>query len=727
MNYQCQSEDIKKMISSFRVQELQTLLVNYDKSKSGRKQELLMRANQLSHEMQGDPEFTRQIKDLYAKRNPTIQNPAAMLKQSSGSRTSSRSKGLPQEYIDAINYSPEINHRMDTYITAPHQQQQQQGLYQQSCGGPRHRREVPPPRQIHEPAIDFKQLPFYDLYKVLQEPTKLTIPDRTANQTANGKLKVSFVIDPNLPIDPKSLKSRLQVQLRFKLLNPNSKTPERLPPSIFVKLNDRVVQLPNLAPQTKAGDEPRYFNRPVNLTPFCSKNFKNKLAIKWNQNSPEKYAYCIHVVKPQTVDDLFNKLLQRGKRPALEAKQDIINKMQQDAESDVSTLSLEVSLICPLGKSRMQTPARPRSCTHLQCFDVRIFLMMNANRPSWMCPVCHKEANFTELQIDGYFSEIIEKSTEDEIEFNKDGSWKPKGKEVPMQVQHKSENVMDLSNFDSVGKCEPIDDQNKDEVIDLTETTDEEDNCPEPTINDASDKPSITNFLPSSPNNGQFSPSQQTTHHHQESRKHIRSPDPLRFPYQAADKYYGRANSPKIPTRHREERSYNRFSPLNTSSRHGYSRNSSVTNQPTSSSVAMETPPTPNHLNNNDVLIPVMSEDGPSHIPTVVTPTTNHMEEMFADGNFDQGSSSGRIGYPATQQQQQQPNLNSLLQQQFQFNFGGNNGFGTFPQATFAAAAAAPPFGGFGAGQGQGNVPNMGGTSPSNYFTNFRDTFNPFH
>ena len=44
---------------------------------------------------------------------------------------------------------------------------------------------------------------------------------------------------------------------------------------------------------------------------------------------------------------------------------------------------------------------------------------------------------------------------------------------------------MDLSNFDSVGKCEPIDDQNKDEVIDLTETTDEEDNCPEPTINDA--------------------------------------------------------------------------------------------------------------------------------------------------------------------------------------------------------------------------------------------------
>jgi len=731
MNYQCQSEDLKKMISSFRVQELQSLLLSYDKSKSGRKQELLMRANQLSHEMQGDPEFTRQVKDLYAKRNPTIQNPAAMLKQASGSRTSSRSKGntLPQEYIDAINYNPENNHRMDTYITNPHQQVTTQGMYQAAPQRHRHQQEIPqhlsPQHQMQDPLIKFKPLPFFDLYKVLIEPTKLLIPDRTTNQTANGKLKLSFMIDSNLPVEPKSMKSRLQVQLRFKLLNPSSKTPERLPPNIFVKLNERVVQLPNLAPQTKAGDEPRYFNRPVNLTTFCNKNIKNKLNIKWNQNSPEKYAYCVHVVKPQTVDDLFNKLLQRGKRPALEAKQDIINKMQQDAESDVSTLSLEVSVICPLGKCRMQTPARPRSCTHLQCFDVRTFLMMNANRPSWMCPVCHKEAQFTDLQIDGYFSEIIEKSKEDEIEFNKDGSWKPKGKEVPQQVQHRIENVLDLSSFENVGKCEPNDDQKQEEVIDLTNDTtdDEDDNC-NTAMNNASLDDPINALLSSSPNNDQFPPSQQITQqqHQQESR--MRSPsDALRFPQQSQP-YYASRNSPKIPSRHREERSYNRYSPMTTSSRHGYSRTSSVTNHSTSSAAALETPPTPNHHNNNDLLIPVITEEGngPNQIPTVVTPSNNPIEEIFSEGNFDQGSSSGRIGYPATQQQQQaqlQPNFLQLQQQAFQNTLLGNSfGFGN-QAASFAAAAAAPQFGGFAAAQPQGNVPNMGGTSPSRFFNDF--------
>ena len=72
-----------------------------------------------------------------------------------------------------------------------------------------------------------------------------------------------------------------RVEIEYKFYSKQVKLIKKL------QLNDRVVQLPNLAPQTKAGDEPRYFNRPVNLTPFCSKNFKNKLAIKWNQNSPE--------------------------------------------------------------------------------------------------------------------------------------------------------------------------------------------------------------------------------------------------------------------------------------------------------------------------------------------------------------------------------------------------------------------------------------------------------
>ena len=40
-----------------------------------------------------------------------------------------------------------------------------------------------------------------------------------------------------------------------------------------------------------------------------------------------------------------------------------------------------------------------------------------------MCPVCDKPAEFRHLQIDGYFTSILQKCTKDEIEFNDDGSW----------------------------------------------------------------------------------------------------------------------------------------------------------------------------------------------------------------------------------------------------------------------------------------------------------------
>ena len=55
-----------------------------------------------------------------------------------------------------------------------------------------------------------------------------------------------------------------------------------------------------------------------------------------------------------------------------------------------------------LGKMRMQVPCRASTCTHLQCFDAATFLMMNEKKPTWICPVCDKEAVFDKLLLDGY-------------------------------------------------------------------------------------------------------------------------------------------------------------------------------------------------------------------------------------------------------------------------------------------------------------------------------------
>lgn len=102
-------------------------------------------------------------------------------------------------------------------------------------------------------------------------------------------------------------------------------------------------------------------------------------------------------------------------------------KLKEDADCEIATTLLKVSLICPLGKMRMTTPCRASTCSHLQCFDASLYLLMNEKKPTWNCPVCDKKAFYENLVIDGYFQQVLEStflSLEDsEIQLHNDGSW----------------------------------------------------------------------------------------------------------------------------------------------------------------------------------------------------------------------------------------------------------------------------------------------------------------
>lgn len=101
--------------------------------------------------------------------------------------------------------------------------------------------------------------------------------------------------------------------------------------------------------------------------------------------------------------------------------------MNEDADSEIATTSLRVSLACPLGKMRMCTPCRASTCSHLQCFDASLFLQMNERKPTWNCPVCDKPALYDNLVIDGYFQEVLNSNKllpdVNEIQLLQDGSW----------------------------------------------------------------------------------------------------------------------------------------------------------------------------------------------------------------------------------------------------------------------------------------------------------------
>lgn len=65
--------------------------------------------------------------------------------------------------------------------------------------------------------------------------------------------------------------------------------------------------------------------------------------------------------------------------------------------------------MCPLGQTFIETPVMGPQCTHLQCFDLETFLLCNVRHPTWKCPVCGKDAQHSELVLDHFMKNILEK------------------------------------------------------------------------------------------------------------------------------------------------------------------------------------------------------------------------------------------------------------------------------------------------------------------------------
>ena len=93
----------------------------------------------------------------------------------------------------------------------------------------------------------------------------------------------------------------------------------------------------------------------------------------------------------------------------------------EDTELQIEN-TLKVSLTCPLIGTRIKYPGRGNNCSHIQCFDLLSYLMMNEKKPLWNCPVCQKKAH--ELHKDNLFVEILQDTqNKTEVTFQPDGSW----------------------------------------------------------------------------------------------------------------------------------------------------------------------------------------------------------------------------------------------------------------------------------------------------------------
>ncbi|GFG30941.1 hypothetical protein Cfor_04039 [Coptotermes formosanus] len=462
------------MVLSFRVSELQMLLGFAGRNKSGRKTELQARAVELLR-LRSTP-VQMKIKDLYKSIHKLVfevlifgsfyrqgqasglvplqqqqqqqqqpqTNPAAAASPSSTVASSTAGRDLQTVHNSAMQQHSQPQQRNTVYQQAGYtgqgadrQMQSTRGMYPNNLY--QYQPKASPPASaasnypVH-PDVRLKRLPFFDLMGELLKPSSL-VPQGTQRLQEGNFV---FHLTPQQATDIASsrdlrpgtkMEYAIQVQMRFCLLETSCEQDDCFPPGICVKVNGKMCPLPNPIPTNKPGVEPKRPPRPVNITTMVklSPTVANHITVSWNTEYGRGYAIAVYLVRKLTSSELLQRLKTRGVRHSDFTRGLIKEKLAEDADCEIATTSLRVSLVCPLGKMRMTTPCRASTCYHLQCFDASLYLQMNERKPTWMCPVCDKPALYDNLVIDGYFQQVLLSGKlppdGNEIQLHQDGSW----------------------------------------------------------------------------------------------------------------------------------------------------------------------------------------------------------------------------------------------------------------------------------------------------------------
>ncbi|XP_026763044.1 E3 SUMO-protein ligase PIAS2 isoform X2 [Galleria mellonella] len=290
------------------------------------------------------------------------------------------------------------------------------------------------PFPVH-PDVKFKKLPFYDVLAELMKPSTMMpmqagrmqegtyifhLTPQQATEIASGK----DIVGTSNKLD-----YVIQAQLRFCLLETSCEQEDHFPPSVNVKVNNKMCPLPNPIPTNKPTPEPKRPPRPVNISSLVklSPTVANTIHVTWAADFTRAYVLSVFMVRKLTSAELLVRLKNKGTKNPDYTRSLIKEKLSEDYDSEIATTSLRVSLMCPLGKMRMSCPCRPANCPHLQCFDASLFLQMNERKPTWLCPVCDRPAPYDSLVVDGYFQEVLTSSRLasdcNEVQLHADGNW----------------------------------------------------------------------------------------------------------------------------------------------------------------------------------------------------------------------------------------------------------------------------------------------------------------
>ncbi|KAM9463371.1 E3 SUMO-protein ligase PIAS2-like isoform 1-T1 [Salvelinus alpinus] len=435
--------ELRSMVSSFRVSELQVLLGFAGRNKSGPKHELLLRVLHLLKNASCSPAVQIKIKELYRRRYPRTIDTCLTDLAAGKSAFSAEGGGVTVVTSDLGDLSPDgagVSRDFDLASDSLLLSGDSLLLHEETNKELRMNLQQPAPLipPVH-PDVQMKSLPFYDVLDILVKPSSLgqCLSGASTVQRYHQEKYFIFALTPQqvrevcisrdfLPGGRRDY--MVQIQLRFCLSETSCPQEDNYPNSLCIKVNGKLFPLPGYAPPPKNGVEQKRPGRPLNITSLVrlSSAVPNQISVTWAAEIGKTYSMSVYLVRQLTSPLLLQRLRMKGIRNPDHSRALIKEKLTADPDSEIATTSLRVSLMCPLGKMRLTVPCRAVTCSHLQCFDAALYLQMNEKKPTWVCPVCDKKAPYESLIIDGLFMEILNDCSDvDEIKFQEDGTWCP--------------------------------------------------------------------------------------------------------------------------------------------------------------------------------------------------------------------------------------------------------------------------------------------------------------
>ncbi|CAK7238139.1 E3 SUMO-protein ligase pli1 [Sporothrix eucalyptigena] len=164
--------------------------------------------------------------------------------------------------------------------------------------------------------------------------------------------------------------------------------------------------------------------RPVDITDLLRlkpPTYGNSLEFTYALTS-KRFYLALYICKTFSATTLASRIEKRSRI----TKASVIREVTQQAQDpDIVATSLVLSLKCPLTYMRLSLPVRAATCKHIQCFDATSYLQLQEQGPQWLCPVCSKPAPYEALAVDEYVKDILENTSSelDQVTIDPDGTW----------------------------------------------------------------------------------------------------------------------------------------------------------------------------------------------------------------------------------------------------------------------------------------------------------------